>query len=121
MTKLQLARLRQAVRALKARRNVLEHLAMQHTEMIAAYFLARRLRKGAPVAHYLSVPTPHGSRHLYVRKTQVDVTRRQTEAWREFGQGMAQWVRVNKEIERLLREIGKRRCREIKLSPRKVR
>lgn len=121
MTPLQLAKLRQKVRGLKARRNALEYLAMKHNAMLAAYFLERRLHKGAPVAHYLSVPTPQGSRHLYVRKALVDVTRRQAAAWREFGQGMAQWVRVNKEIESSLREIGKGRCREIKLSARKAR
>ena len=121
MTALQLAKLRQKVHSLKARRNVLEHLAMQHNAMLGAYFLERRLRKGAPVAYYLSVPTPQGSRHLYVRKAMAEVTRRQTGAWREFGQGMAEWVRVNREIERLLRQIGKGRCREIKLSAKKAR
>lgn len=121
MTTLQLAKLRQKVRSLKARRNVLEHIAMQHNAMLAAYLLERRLRKGAPIAYYLSVPTPQGSRHLYVRKAMAEVTRRQTEAWREFGQGMAQWVRINKEIESILRQIGKGRCREIRLGARKAR
>ena len=121
MDKLHLARLRQKVRSLKARRNILEHLAMQHNEMMAAYLLERRLRKGAPVAYYLSVPTPAGSRHIYVRKALAEVTRRQTQAWREFGQGMAEWVRLNGQIERLFREIGRGRCRKIELKARKVR
>ena len=120
MTRLQLAKLRQKARALKARRNVLEHLAMQHNTMMAAYLLERRLRPGAPIAYYLSVPTPHGSRHLYVRKTAVDEIRRQTDAWREFGHGMAEWVRANREIEGLLRQIGKGRCRKIELSEKKA-
>ena len=120
MTRLQLASLRQKVRSLKARRNVLEHRAMQHSEMMAAYFLERRQRKGGPVAHYLSVPTPQGSRHLYVRKAVAEVARSQTSAWREFSQGMAEWVRLNGQIERLLREIGKGRCRKIELKARKV-
>lgn len=94
---------------------------MQHNEMVAAYLLERRLRKGGPVAHYLSVPTPNGSRHIYVRKAVAEMARRQTAAWREFGQGMAEWVRLNGQIERLLREIGKGRCREIELKARKAR
>lgn len=121
MTKLQLAKLRQQARELKARRSVLEHLAMQHNEMMAAYLLERRLRPGAPAAYYMSVPTPRGSRHLYVRKTAVEEARRQTTGWREFSHGMAEWVRINRRIERLLREIGRGRCRKIELSVRRRR
>ena len=121
MTKLRLAKLRQDVRSLKARRNVLEHRAMQHNPMMAAYLLERRLRPGAPAAYYASVPTPQGNRHLYIRKAAVEEVRRQTDAWREFGQGMAEWVRANKEIESLLRQIGKGRCRKIQLSAKKAR
>jgi hypothetical protein len=121
MTKLQLAKLRQEVRAQKARRNVLEHVAMQHNQLMAAYLLERRLRPKAPVAHYLSVPTPQGSRHLYVRKSAVEGVRRQTDAWREFGQAMAEWVRINKKIEGALRQLGSGRCRKIELKARKVR
>ena len=121
MTKLQLAKLRQEVRTLKARRNVLEHIAMQHNELMAAYLLARRLRPGAPIAHYVSVPTPQGSRHLYIRKAAVEDVRRQTDAWREFSHGMAEWVRINRKIEGVLRRIGSGRCRKIELRARKAR
>ena len=121
MTNLKLAKLRQEVRALKARRNVLEHLAMQHNQLMAAYLLERRLRPGAPTAYYASVPTQHGSRHLYIRKAAVEEVRRQTDAWREFSRGMAEWVRTNQKIESLLRQIGKGRCRKIELSAKKAR
>ncbi|MBI4249008.1 MAG: hypothetical protein HY611_05850 [Elusimicrobia bacterium] len=121
MTRLKIAKHRQEVRALKARRGVLEHIAMQHNEMMAAYLLERRLRPKAPAAHYLSVPTPQGSRHLYVRKAVVEAVRRQTDAWREFSQAMAEWVRINKKIEAALRQIGSGRCRKIELKARKVR
>lgn len=94
---------------------------MQHNQLMAAYLLERRLRPGAPVAHYVSVPTPQGSRHLYIRKAGVEVVRRETDAWREFSQTMTQWVRINKEIERVLRQIGSGRCRKIELSARKAR
>ena len=94
---------------------------MQHNQLMAAYLLERRLRPKAPVAHYLSVPTPQGSRHLYVRKSVVEGVRRQTDAWREFGQAMAGWVRINKKIEGVLRQLGSGRCRKIELKPRKAR
>lgn len=121
MTNLRLAKLRQEVRALKARRNVLEHIAMQNNQLMAAYLLERRQRPKSPIAHYLSVPTPQGSRHLYVRKAAVEAVRRQTDAWRGFSQAMAEWVRVNKKIEFLLRQIGSGRCRKIELRARKAR
>src|SRR3989338_4397770 len=66
---LHLASLRQKVRNLNARRNVLEHLAMQHNDMLAAYLLERRLRKGASAAYYLSVPTPPQTGILRLRAT----------------------------------------------------
>ena len=121
MTKFRLAKLRQEARALKARRNVLEHIAMQHNELLAAYLLERHLRPKAPAAHYLSVPTPRGSRHLYVRKAAVEGVRRQTDAWREFSRAMAEWVRINKKIEGVLRQIGSGRCRKIELKAGKAR
>ena len=121
MTKMQLAKLRQEVRTLKARRNILEHIAMQHNQLMAAYLLERRLRPRAPVAHYVSVPTPQGSRHLYIRKAEVETVRRETDAWREFSHGMAEWVRINRKIEGALRQIGSGRCRKIALKARKAR
>lgn len=118
MNKPALARLRQNVRALKARRNVLEHVAMGHHAMLAASFLERRFRPNGPIAHYLSIPDPKNSRHRYVRKSQAEKIRRQTNAWRAFSQALAEWVRINRDIERQLREIGKKRCLKIDLGTR---
>lgn len=118
MTKLQLAKLRQKVRLLRGRRSSLERLAMGFVPMLAASLLERHFRPNGPPAYYLSIPHPKSSRHRYVRKSQVDQVRRQTAAWREFSHAMAEWVRVNGQIERLLRQIGKGRCRKIDLSTR---
>ncbi len=113
MTRFQLARLRQEIRGLKARRAALEHSAQTHQAMVAASLLERRFRPGAPAAYYLSFPGPKTSRHRYVRKADVDLMRRQTGAWREFSRALAEWVRVNRDIENRLRRIGKGRCRDI--------
>ena len=79
--------------------------------MLQASLLERRFRKNGPAAYYLSIPNPAGtSRHRYVRKAEVETVRRQTGAWREFSRALAEWVRVNKEVERLLRRIGEGRC-----------
>ncbi|MBI5245338.1 MAG: hypothetical protein HY922_16870 [Elusimicrobia bacterium] len=71
------------------------------------------------MAHYLSIPHPKTSRHRYARKAEVERVRRQTAAWREFSRSMAEWVRVNAEIESLLRRIGKGRCLAIDLTRRR--
>lgn len=89
---------------------------MGFVPMLQASLLERRFRKNAPAAYYLSIPNPAGtSRHRYVRKADVEMIRRQTDAWREFSRAMAEWVKVNGEVERLLRRIGEGRCRKIDL------
>ena len=116
MTKLQLAALRQKIRLLTGRRFSLERTAMGFVPMLQASLLERQFRKNAPPAYYLSIPNPAGtSRHRYVRKVDVELIRRQTDAWREFSQALAEWVRVNKEVENLLRRIGEGRCVKIDL------
>jgi len=116
MTKLQIAALRQKIRLLTGRRFSLERTAMGFVPMLQASLLERRLRKNGPAAYYLSIPHAQTtSRHRYVRKADVDMVRRQTDAWREFSGAMAEWVRVNGEVERLLRRIGAGRCLKIDL------
>jgi len=108
--------MRQKIRLLTGRRFSLERTAMGFVPMLQASLLERRFRKNGPAAYYLSIPNPAGtSRHRYVRKADVEAVRRQTEAWREFSQAMAEWVRVNVEVERLLRRIGAGRCLKIDL------
>lgn len=111
MTNLQLARLRQQFRALKARRTALEYVCMKPHPMVAASLLERRFRVGAPPAYYLSIPGPQTSRHRYVRKADVEMMLRQTAAWREFSRAIREIAGLDRKIEQLLRRIGKGRCR----------
>lgn len=93
---------------------------MAHHPMVAASLIQRRFRPGGPVFYYLSIPTPQNvSWHGYVRKEKVDHYRRRAAAWSEFTQTMAEWVRVNKEIERLLRRLGKGRCEKLEIRRKK--
>lgn len=115
MNKLRLAKLRQEVRVLTGKRAALERLAMSFVPMVAASLLERRFRPGGAPAYYLSIHTPENSRHRYVRKDELDYYRRRAAHWREYVRAMADWVRVNREIERRLREIGKGRCEKIEI------
>lgn len=116
MTKLQLAKLRQEVRHLKGRRSALERIAMSFVPMVAASFYERRFRPGGAVAYYLSIPTPENKPwHRYVRKDEADYFRRHTAHWREYINAMAEWVQVNREIERRLRALGSGRCEKLEI------
>ena len=115
MTKLQLSKLRQQVRTLKTRRNVLEHLAMGHHPMVAASLIKRIFRQTGQAAYFLSIPTPHNSWHRYVRKNEVDYFRSRAAAWSEYVNAMAEWVRVNRQIEKRLRALGKGRCEKLEI------
>lgn len=120
MTKLKLAKLRQQFRGLKARRTTLEYVALAPHPMVAASLIQRQHRPGGPIYHYLSIPTPENvAWHGYVRKDDVDYYRRRAAGWSEFVNAMAEWVRVNKEIERLLRLLGKGRCEKLEIRRKK--
>jgi len=116
MTRNQLAIIRQKVRLLTGRRFSLERTALGFVPMLPASLLERRFRKNGAAAYYLSIPhSQTTSRHRYVRKADIEAVRRQTEAWREFSRAMAEWVRVNSEVERLLRRLGEGRCVKIEV------
>lgn len=116
MTKLKLARLRQEVRFLRGRRAAIERVAMGHHPMVFASLIQRRFRPGGPIYYYLVIPTPENvAWHGYVRKDRVDYYRRRAAAWSEFANGMAEWVRINREIERRLRTLGKGRCEKLEI------
>jgi hypothetical protein len=92
------------------RRGQLERIAMGRSPMVAASFLVRKLRPGGPVVYYLSASIQGESRHRYVRKGEVQYWRKRALSWRGFMKAMASWVKVNREIEREFREIGRLRC-----------
>jgi len=83
---------------------------MGRSPMVAASFMPRRMRPGGPVVYYLSASIKGESRHRYIRKGEVEYWGKRASAWRRFIKAMAMWVKVNKEIEKELREIGRLRC-----------
>jgi len=101
---------RKKVSLLIRKRAQLERIAMGRSPMVAASFMPRRLRPGSPVVHYLSASIQGEGRHRYVRKGEVEYWRKRALAWRRFMKALASWVKVNREIEKELREIGRLRC-----------
>lgn len=106
----QLSLLRKKIHLLKGQRNRLERIAQGRSSMVPASLLARRFRPGAPVAYYLSASIEGESRHRYVRRGEVDYYRQRAQAWQKFQKAMASWVKVSKEMEKALRQIGRLRC-----------
>ena len=100
---------RQKVSLLIRKRARLERIAMGRSPMVAASFMPRKLRAGGPVVHYLSASIQGESRHRYVRREEVPYWRKRATAWRGFMRAMASWVKVNREIEKELRQIGRLR------------
>jgi hypothetical protein len=101
---------RKKVSLLIQKRARFERVAMGRSPMVAASFMPRRLRPGGPLGYYLSASIQGESRHRYVRKGEVQYWRKRAGAWRGFMKAMASWVKVNREIEKGLREIGRLRC-----------
>jgi hypothetical protein len=101
---------RQKVSLLIRKRARFEQIAMGRGPMVAASFMPRKLRPGGPVVYYLSASIQGESRHRYVRKGEVQYWRKRALGWRGFMKALASWVKVNREIEKELREIGRLRC-----------
>jgi hypothetical protein len=101
---------RKRVSILRRQRDRFERIAMERYPMVAASFISRRIRLSAPIVYYLSASINGESRHRYVRKGDVEYWRKRAYAWRRFIKAIASWVKVNREIEKELREIGRLRC-----------
>ena len=106
----QLSFLRKKVHLLTRKRSQWERIALGRSPMVPASLLARRLRPGAPVVYYLSASIQGESRHRYVRRGEVDYYCQRSQAWQRFQKAMASWVKVNREMEKELRQIGRLRC-----------
>ena len=119
MTLYKLSRCRQKVHRLSLRRQSLEQIALERHPMIAGSLVERRFRPGAPVAYYLSIPTPENSWHRYIRKDELVHYRARAQAWRQFVHAMAELVIVNKTIEKELRALGRERCEKITIRRRR--
>lgn len=111
MNRTQLSQMRKRVRTLVAERAECERTAMESVPMVAASFLQRTVRPDQPKPYcYLSASIDGTSRHRYVPASQSRTWQRRAERWRQFSHAMARWVKLNREIEALLRKLGRERC-----------
>lgn len=111
MTKRQLSSIRKQLRQLMRDRAACEQIAMEPGPMVAASFLERTVRPNQPQPYcYLSASIDGESRHRYVPLKQAATWRARAQRWRQFSQAMARWVKLNGQIETLLRTLGQERC-----------
>jgi len=79
--------------------------------MVAASFLARKSRPEQKHSYYyLSASIEGESRHRYVPLKEAATWRRRAQRWQQFSIAMAKWVKLNREIEKGLRAMGRERC-----------
>ena len=95
---------------LMRKRRQLERITMGRAPMVIRLVHAEEAQTRRPLAHYLSASIQGKSRHRYVRKAEVEYWRKRALAWQDFMKAMASWVKVNREIEKELRAIGRLRC-----------
>ncbi len=111
MTKRQLSSIRKRLSQLLRDRAACEQIAMEPEPMVAASFLERTVRPNQPQPYcYLSASIEGESRHRYVPLKQAATWRGRAQRWRQFSQAMARWVKLNDQIETLLRTLGQERC-----------
>jgi len=111
MNKRQLSALRKRLHQLMDERAGYEQTAMDSGPMVAASLLERTFRPDQPQPYcYLSASVNGKSRQRYVPLAQAHTWRRRAERWQHFSQAMAGWVKVNRDIETILRSLGRGRC-----------
>ena len=113
--------LRQQIVSRQRERDRLEALVLKRRTMLDAclverFALAGGRRRASP-ACYISEKAEGKTRLTYVRKAELGRVRAQTDAWREFSQALAQWVKVTAQLERLLRQLGQAQVAEFPRRP----
>jgi len=105
-----LSELKKDVYVLRGRRKEYERIMMREGPMVAASLLCRKIGDTGREMYVLSGSANGESVHRYVRKGEIGEWRIRAENWRKFSRAMIEWVKTGKEIEKKLREIGRKRC-----------
>jgi hypothetical protein len=111
MNRSKLSALRKRLTQLVAQRAQCEQVALQPATMVAASFLERTFRPSQPRPYYyLSASVRGRSQQRYVPARQARLWRPRAERWQDFHRALARWVKLNRDIERTLRALGRERC-----------
>jgi abortive infection bacteriophage resistance protein len=97
-------RLKTGIRKLIKDRQKEERIVLRNASMVSASFCRR---KGS--FSYLSASIDGQSRHRYIKKAEERYWRKLAEEWKRFSEAIAQWVVINKKIEKKIREYGQKR------------
>ena len=105
------SQLRLQIVALKAKRQRLEHTLLRRGRMLDACLIERRGLAGGKQrktpAYYLSRKVEGKTKLTYVRKREIEGVRAAADAWRAFSRAVARWVKVNQDMEALIRRLGR--------------
>lgn len=97
----------------RKKRDRLERIISRSGAMINASFvkvyLGTRQKKRKRPNYYLSWKEEGKTQLRYVRKDEIAVVGVKASRWKEYKKALAQLVKVNRQVERLLREWGKER------------
>ena len=111
MDKERLSQMRKRLRQLFHERAQCEQLVMESTPMVAASLLTRTFRDTQKHPYYyLSASIKGCSRHRYVPLSEASTWQSRAQRWKQFSHAMARWVKLTREIETTLRELGRERC-----------
>lgn len=109
---------RKKIAELRIQQDKLEEKLLRRRHMIRASlvkrFLGTRDRKRKKPYWYLSQAIEGKTILSYVRFSDLDRVSKKAGAWKEFSSTLAQWVKVNRRLERLLRDLGEAQSEEYK-------
>jgi len=110
------SRIRQLISTKLKERHFIERSLLKHREMIAGCLIARYLgsskEKRKTPSYYLSGKVSGKTVLRHVKKEDLEHVRKRAEAWREFSISIARWRKLNNEIERLFRKLGRAQSEE---------
>jgi len=103
---------------LRKQRDKLEEELLKRRHMIRASLVKRFLgtteKKRERAYWYLSRAMAGKTMLSYVRFSDLWKVSKKTKAWKEFSSTLAQWVKVTRYLEKLLRQLGEMQSEEYK-------
>lgn len=97
-------KIRLKIRKLAKERKEIEAELLRNIHMVSASFCVR-----PNGMYYLSTSINGESRHRYVKQEEKGYWQKRCSEWRRFSEGIARWVKLIKELEQLLRKLGRSR------------